>query len=271
MSEYLVSSTDMTAIANAIRQKDGTQTTMTVSDMPTRIQNIPTGGGGTDYMAQRVQGTLSSYVIPNTCTKISSYAFASLPLTSITIPNTVTTISSSAFYNCKLTSVTIPSSVTNINGYCFSNNLLTSVTFDTNLYASFREGCFAENKNLTTLNNFSINIFKPEYSSATMPYIPISAFGYTALVGDISLGNAAKVGMNGFNNSYSTGMLYVHLTQTDITQLSSSYDFYKYSSYYSFNFDHCRLVVPYSADHSILTAYQTQWPTYSSIMIEENN
>ena len=270
MSKYLVDSTEMTAIADAIRLKDGTQTTMTVDQMPTRIQNIPSGGG-TDYMEQRVQGTLSSYVIPNTCTKITYGAFAYQPITSITIPSSVTRIEYNAFYYASLTSITIPDSVTYLGGYAFDSNDLASVTFSNTTVIEWSGTYnFARNTSLTTLNNFSIERIKADYSG--LRTIPLGCFLETALVGDISLGSSAKVGSNGFRNSNSPGILYIHLTQNDTSILSTSYDFYSGSSTYSYSFDldHCRLVVPYSADHSILTAYQTQWPNYSTIMIEES-
>ena len=269
MSQHLFNDTDITAIANAIRTKKGTQNTMTVSQMPSEIASIPSGGG-TDYMEQRVQGTLSSYVIPNTCTKISQYAFSNQPLTSITIPSSVTRLEGMAFYYSSLTSITIPDSVTYLGGSSFGNSRgLVSVTFSNTTVITLEFSNFSGCSSLTTLNNFSIERIKADYSG--LRTIPTSCFSDTALVGDISLGSSAKVGTNGFRNSNSSGILYIHLTQTDTSILATSYNFYSGSSSYSYSFDldHCRLVVPYSADHSILTAYQTQWPNYSTIMIEE--
>lgn len=270
MSQHLFNDTDITAIANAIRTKKGTQNTMTVSQIPSEIASIP-GGGGTDYMAQRVQGTLSSYVIPNTCTRITYGAFAYQPMTSITIPSSVTEIGLNAFYYSSLTSVTIPDSVTYLSGSSFSNcRDLLSVTFsNTTVIELAGSSIFSGCSLLTTLNNFSIERIATD--SSGLRAIPISCFANTALVGDISLGSSAKVGTSGFRNSQSSGILYIHLTQTNTSALATSYNFYSGSStsLYSFDLTHCRLVVPYSANHSILTAYQTQWPNYSTIMIEE--
>lgn len=221
-------------------------------------------------MEQRVQGTLSSYVIPNTCTKISYGAFAYQPITSITIPSSITRIEHNAFHNTLLTSVTIPDSVTYLGSSSFSNcSDLVSVTFSNTTVIELAESTnFNECSSLTTLNNFSIERIAADYSG--LRTIPNSCFSGTSLVGDISLGSSAKVEMNGFRNNRSSGILYIHLTQTDTSLLSTSYNFYT-SSYglHSFDLDHCRLVVPYSVDHSILTAYQTQWPNFSTIMIEE--
>lgn len=266
MSTYLVDSTDMSAIANAIRQKDGTQTTMTVSDMPTRIQNIPTGGG-TDYMAERCQGTLSSYTIPNTVTQISDYAFYKMPISSITIPSSVTNIGERAFYEAQLPTVFLPRTLTYINQYAFGyqhdkslNPTLTSVTFDDNMNLDGTTSAFADNRKLTTLNNFKIDNFKNRSVMQAM-------FNNSALVGDISLGASCTVGQRAFNNTNASGFLYIHLTQTDATALTSSYSFSAATSTTnrSFNFDHCKLVVPVG----MLSDYQSAFPNYSSIMMEE--
>lgn len=47
MPDRVVSSSKLTAIANAIRTKAGTQSSMTLDEMPTAIANIPSGGGST--------------------------------------------------------------------------------------------------------------------------------------------------------------------------------------------------------------------------------
>lgn len=46
MSKYSIDSTTLTNIANAIRNKDGSSGTIQVSNFATRINAIPTGGGG---------------------------------------------------------------------------------------------------------------------------------------------------------------------------------------------------------------------------------
>lgn len=64
---------------------------------------------------------LTSITIPNSVTKIGSYAFCGGNLTSITIPDSVTSIESNAFVECKPTSVTIPNSVTSFGRSIFSS------------------------------------------------------------------------------------------------------------------------------------------------------
>lgn len=102
-----------------------------ISAYPALVDAIQTGGGGGDTaMKENVQGTLTSYTIPNDVTSIRDYAFAYLhSLESITIPNGVTSIGTYAFNWCiHLESVTIPDSVTEIKDYAFNNCGMKSVT-----------------------------------------------------------------------------------------------------------------------------------------------
>lgn len=46
MSKYVINDTTLTAIADAVREKAGTEDLILVSELPTAIANIPTGGGG---------------------------------------------------------------------------------------------------------------------------------------------------------------------------------------------------------------------------------
>lgn len=66
-------------------------------------------------------------IIPNTVTKIGSFAFEYNQLISINIPDSVTTIGNSAFSYNQLTSINIPDSVTEIEESAFYNNRLTSI------------------------------------------------------------------------------------------------------------------------------------------------
>lgn len=186
MSVYLVNDTDMTAIANAIRTKDGTQTTMTVSQMPTRIQNIPSSGGG-GSLDSYINGTLTDLVL--NVDSMISYAFYTYTLgsigdngtitsvrftgnlqriptsafsgqtrlTSVTFPNTLTEIGASAFKDCRrLPSISFPSSLTTIGGGAFKGcTALTSVTlppnFDGITGSSVSSGIFEDCTSLTSV------------------------------------------------------------------------------------------------------------------------
>jgi len=77
--------------------------------------------------------TQTSYIIPNSVTKIGNGAFSDCrSLTSITIPDSVTYIGSNAFSGCSsLTSISIPDSIINIGNNVFSDcTSLENVTFD---------------------------------------------------------------------------------------------------------------------------------------------
>ena len=92
-------------------------------------------------------------IIPNSVTKIGSYAFQGCSrLTSVTIPNSVTSIGSEAFENCSgLTSVTIPNSVTRIYSETFQGcSGLTSMTIP-NSVTSIGERAFYGCSGLTSV------------------------------------------------------------------------------------------------------------------------
>jgi len=77
----------------------------------------------------------SSYIIPNSVTRIAVKAFGGCStLASITIPNSVTSIGNGAFCLCPaLTGLSIPASVTNIEGNLFLfNSSLPAITVDPN-------------------------------------------------------------------------------------------------------------------------------------------
>lgn len=102
-----------------------------ISEYPALVDSIEAGGGGDTAMKDNVQGTLTSYAIPNGVTSIRDYAFTYLnSLESVTIPNSVTSIGGNAFQWCtSLESATIPDSVTEIKDYAFNNcSNLKSVT-----------------------------------------------------------------------------------------------------------------------------------------------
>ena len=108
------------------------------------------------YAFDRCTG-LTSITIPNSVTSIGQYTFYNCTgLTSITIPNSVTSIGSYAFYGCSgLTNVTIPNSVTSIENYAFEGcSGLKSVAIGNNV-TSVGEDAFKNCKNLQTVINFS--------------------------------------------------------------------------------------------------------------------
>jgi hypothetical protein len=87
---------------------------------------------------------LTTLVIPDSVTTISSTAFYDNSLTSLTLGNQVTTIGSSAFNYNSLAAVTIPNSVTQIAGSAFANNGLAALTLGNNV-TTFGYGAFEHN------------------------------------------------------------------------------------------------------------------------------
>ena len=107
---------------------------------------------------------LTSVTIPNSVTRIESYAFSSCSgLTSITIPNSVTSIGEYAFSNCSgLTSITIPNSVTSIGEKAFAK-----CSYLENVY------CYAEK-----IRYADDDIFSDSYIEYATLHVPSSAISY---------------------------------------------------------------------------------------------
>ena len=97
--------------------------------------------------------SLTSIIIPDSVTKIGSYAFSKCTsLMSITIPNGVTEIRNWAFSWCSgLTSITIPDGVTTLENYVFAGcSGLTSITIP-NGVTSIGNTAFAKCTGLTSV------------------------------------------------------------------------------------------------------------------------
>ena len=128
----------LTAIANAIRSKTGTNNTMTLDEMSNAIKNIQTGMITSD----------------NRCTTIPDYLFYGCENLALTeLPSGVTSIGDSAFSNCfNLALTELPSGVTSIGWYAFEDCTgLTSLTFKgtpNTINSTAFDGC----TNLTTIN-----------------------------------------------------------------------------------------------------------------------
>lgn len=125
----------------------------------------------TELIAFPAGKSATNYTIPNTVTRIGSWAFIScISLSSITIPNSVTSIGTRAFMLCaNLSSIIIPNSVVNIEFIAFLNcKSLVSIIVDN------------ENPNYTSVNGVLFNKDKtvlleyPAGKSATDYAIPNS-------------------------------------------------------------------------------------------------
>lgn len=197
---------------------------------------------------------LYSIDLPSTLTTIGTYALAGCyQLASITVPNSVTTINNSAFRSCtSLTTIYLPSSVTTFGTYMFSGcSVLTHVVLPSNL---------------TTIpsNTFNSCYCLEEIEIPnTVTSIGSNAFQYCSNLKTITIPNGVtSIAASAFASC--TGMNEYHLLPTTPPTLSNTNAFTGIST-------NCIIYVPYSADHSILDAYQTasNWSTYASYMQEE--
>lgn len=113
-------------IADAIRAKDGSQTTYTPAQMPTAIANIPSGGGDTfgDILLNPTQTSYTN----NTVTSIPAYAFCqAISIQSLSFAN-VQYINDNAFQQANaLRSISFPQLKT-LGGYVFWSSGIQELT-----------------------------------------------------------------------------------------------------------------------------------------------
>jgi len=244
--------------------------------------------------------SLTSITIPNSVTAIYADTFYNCySLASITIPNSVTAININAFYDCySLASVAIPSSVTIISNNAFDScSALTSITIPngaTSIGNYVFSGCSALTSitipsSVTSIGNYAIQ-YCYSLVSASIPN-SVTSIGTYAFRNCFSLVSASipnsvtSIGTYMFSNCYTLTSITIPSSVTKISAnaFSSCYGMAEYhflcttppslanvNAFTSIPSD-CIMYVPYSADHSILEAYQTatNWSTYASYMQEE--
>ena len=117
-----------TGLLDSIRAKAGTAASMTVSEATTAVQNIPTGGGGSEEYEQLVMRTISA--ASGSMSMIGKYAFAHCDmLTTASFP-VATTIGSSAFAYCSSLATASFPVVTKVNASAFyACYMLTTASF----------------------------------------------------------------------------------------------------------------------------------------------
>lgn len=160
MADYMVDSTELTAIANAIRAKSGkTEQLIFPGGFMSEIDALQTGQTGLEkYITETYDETtgnavtaklhgytnvpsrmfthqvgLTSVSLPNGITSIDSYAFQSCSKLDFTsLPSGLTIIDDFAFYGCtNLSIASLPSGITTIGTYTFNSCTgLTSLTFE---------------------------------------------------------------------------------------------------------------------------------------------
>ena len=100
--------------------------------IPATVQNNSTTYTVTEIAENGFQNksNVKGITIPETITKIGTYAFQGTGLTSVAIPNSVTEIGAYAFQNCNnLAEVNVGSGVATIGNYAFANSNIVEIYF----------------------------------------------------------------------------------------------------------------------------------------------
>ena len=196
---------------------------------------------------------LASVTLSSGVTSIGTYAFSNCgSLTSIVIPNTVTSIGDYAFQSCvSLTTVTLPSTGTSIGPGVFSSCCqLSSITLPSTI-TSINASTFSLCKSLpsVTIPNSVTSIGNSAFSTCQK---------FTSLTIPSGVTSIGTYAFQNFNSADS--IIFLPTTPPTITNTNVFYNIPVYTKIY----------VPYSADHSVLEAYQTAnyWSTYASRMVE---
>ena len=219
--------------------------------------------------------SLKSITLPNKITIINSSLFSNCwALESVTIQGNVTVVGASAFSTCQsLKSIEFPQNLNSIGSSAFYNcyvlENITGIGPNTTIGATAFYGCYALNSitlpsNLTTINS---SLFR--YSNLQKVLIPsgVTSIGEYAFASDYVLASltipslVTSIGNYAFQLCY--GLKEVHVLPTAVPSAGSSI--------FQSTPSDLVIYVPYSADHSILTAYQTatNWSAYASYMQEE--
>lgn len=209
--------------------------------------------GGIESSAFSSCYNLVDISLPNGITSIPSYmCSACYNLSKIAIPSTVTTIGMNAFENCLSLErfdgpnivYGISESVSTSFRYC---RLLRSVDI-----GYVPSGCFTECKNL---NSVTIRQGATEISSY--------GFQYCETIKELSIPSSVTViGAAAFQYCFCLERIEFHsITPPTLSNVNT---------FGSINMDVCKIYVPYSADHSVLAAYQAAeyWSSYASAIME---
>jgi hypothetical protein len=159
MAVKLYEESNIAAIAEAIRAKNGTTNTYTTAQMASAIADISAGGGIGDLAILIEQDyndaiNTTSFVVPEGITRIKENCFDGWDcLESITFPSTLQEIRYNAFYGCtELASLVFPASLTRIYDTAFEGcSALTSVTFK-GKPTRISSNAFSSCNNLKTIN-----------------------------------------------------------------------------------------------------------------------
>ena len=174
---------------------------------------------------------LRTYIFPDTITALDDQAFCDIYIKSITIPESVTSIGKAVFKNSR--------ALVNIENFPDSITEIPDNTFN---------GCYS-------LPSFDI----PDSVTVIGQY----AFSYCTQLKEIEIPESVTQ-IKSYAFSMCLNLKSVHLKRTTPPSLAKS-------NIFQSDPEDLVIYVPYSEDHSILTAYQsaTNWSAYASKMQEE--
>lgn len=201
MSKVLVDESNLTNIANSIRNQNQTSNTYKPSEMSTAINNL----GNAINITKLIDRSVVTFNVPTGTTIIGQAIFSNCSnLTSLTVPTTVTRLNDYAFQNCSnLTNVSDLSAVTYAGPYVFNNTKLSriempSLTSNVNAYT------FSNCSNLTYVdlgkcNSILNNAFQ---NSNNIETLVLRKTGSISTLQNISILSSTKIGAG-------TGYIYV--------------------------------------------------------------
>lgn len=153
MSEYLVKSESLSAIADAIRARSGSTGSLSFPDgFANEVAAIPSGD---DWRFKAViERAATEIILPSGLTKIGSYVFYEWrDITKISLPDGITSIGNYAFYiDWSLALTSLPEGLTSIGNSAFKECFsLTTITFK-GMPSSIGLDAFKTCNRLTTIN-----------------------------------------------------------------------------------------------------------------------
>lgn len=196
------------------------------------------GGTGNAYNKNRIY----KVEIGNSVTELGQYLFYCCQnLESVTLPKTITQeIGSNCFqFTPNLRHVTIPNQVPSIGNYLFSSSRVSSCSLP---------------KSVNSIGTYIVN-YSYYLDRITIPpnvtSISSTAFYYTFLEKIVLPSGVTSIGSNGLSNSCNLSELWIYATTPPTWGGSTLFS----------NVPRPTVYVPYSADHSVLAAYQndTSW------------
>ena len=244
----------------------------------TSLTSIVIPSGVTIIQTQTFYGcsSLKSVVIQNGVTTIKSSAFSGCySIENITLPSSITTIEANAFYALtKISSIIIPENVTTVGNYAFAFCYSLEYAIIKSGVAGIGDGIFSNCSSLkkitipSSVTSIGIDMFNSCNSLASIilssgvTSIGNNAFSYCYSLGSITIpSSVTSLGNKVFQNC--SNIAEYHFQQTTPPTLGTQV-FISIQS-------NSIIYVPYSSDHSILTAYQTasNWSDYASYIQEE--